>query len=81
MHCKAAVVCLVGSPKSESKELVVEVVAGTPVCSEKESVPECWRTLMMVIDQSDFGLPLGNHVRKRVSMFAPGKEGKGGEGR
>ena len=77
MHCLAAVVYLVESPKSEVTEQVVEVVAGTPACSEKGSVLECWMTLMMVTNQSDFGLPLGNHIRRRVSMFALGEEGEG----
>ena len=79
MHCLAAVVYLVESPKSEVTEQVVEVVAGTPACSEKGSVLECWRTLMMVTNQSDFCLPLGNHVRRWVSMFALEEAGEGEE--
>ena len=66
----AAVVCLVGSPKSETKKLVVELAAETPAYTGMGSVPKCWRTLMMVTNQSDFCLPLGNHVRRWVSMFA-----------
>ena len=50
----AAVVCLVGSAKSESKRLAVGLAAETPVYKGMESLPMCWMTPMMVTNQSDF---------------------------
>ena len=75
----AAVVCLVGSAKSESKRLVVGLAAGTPAYTGMEFVPMCWMTPMMVTNQSDFCFHLSIHVQRWVSMFAQ-EEAREGEG-
>jgi hypothetical protein len=75
----AAVVCLVGSTKSESKKLAVEFASETPAYKGMESVPMCWMTPMMVTNQSDSCFHLENHIRRWVAMFAQEEVGEGEE--